>query len=183
MRTKNKLGFTLSELMAVVIIVAILTVLATGYYRKAVEQSRFTELVSITNAVAESVDRYILDKQLAGVASDDIPKPTFQELDISFPSCGNSRSCTIKGRYQIVIDAESLKAVQGQPIKGMYSDHLLHGGYIISVDTRLSENRGRIACMADTVGMDTDNKGRSFCESMGFTQCTGAEPVVCTKGN
>lgn len=175
---KEKLGFTLMELMAVVIIISILAVLGAGYYRKSVEQMRFTEILSNTNAVAEAVNRYIVEKQAEGVSLENI-KPKFSDLDISFASsCGNQgTNCSIKGRYDIII---SRNKVEAQPIKGIYANHISDGGYYISVQTHFGNPKDEVACLAGTVS-DPGQKGQSFCESMGFTQCAGSGPVKCTK--
>ena len=53
----TKYGFTLTELMVVVIIIAILAGLGLGSYKKAVERSHFTEGLQAVNAVAEAVTR------------------------------------------------------------------------------------------------------------------------------
>jgi len=161
---KEKLGFTLTELMAVVIIVSILAVLGAGYYRKSVEQSRFTEILSITNSIAEAVNRYVMEKQAAGVALENIGVPHFGDLDISFSSCaGNSNTCSIKGRYQVTM--QSRERVIGWDTKSMLS-------YQIRVNTHFGSPKDQVACTFPS------ENARSFCESMGFTDCTDN---TCTK--
>ncbi len=166
---KEKLGFTLTELMAVVIIVSILAVLSTGYYRKSVEQSRFTEILSNTNAVAEAVNRYIVEKRAEGLT--DITPPSFKDLDISFGSCGGG-TCDIKGRYRIMLNPHQF-SVAAQPLQGMFAG----GKYAISVNTHFANPKDRVACTFNEGNQDA----KSFCESMGFTQCEIGNPVICTQ--
>ena len=170
---KEKVGFTLTELMAVVIIVSILAVLGAGYYRKSVEQSRFTEILANTNAVAESLNRYIMEKQAEGLALENIPAPNFTDLDISFASCGKSNVCDIKGRYRITLNPFQFM-VGGRPTQGLFS-----GGnaYTISVNSHFVAPKDRVACSFGS----GNQEAHSFCESMGFTQCEEGNPVMCTQ--
>ena len=169
---KEKVGFTLTELMAVVIIVSILAVLGAGYYRKSVEQSRFTEILANTNAVAESLNRYIMEKQAEGLALENIPAPTFKDLDISFASCGKNNVCNIKDRYRITLNPFQFM-VGGQPTQGPFSG----GGYTISVNSHFVAPKDRVACSFGS----GHQEARNFCESMGFTQCEEGNPVMCTQ--
>ena len=74
-------GFTLTELMAVVIILSILSALAAGSYKKAVERSRLSDGLIAATTVMEAVNRYQAEKYPA--ANADYPK--YSQLDISFP--------------------------------------------------------------------------------------------------
>jgi prepilin-type N-terminal cleavage/methylation domain-containing protein len=79
-----KKGFTLLELMVVVIVIAILSVIAVPVYTLTVEKSKATELVKLTRSIYDSVERYTfrhpefndvvyfknLDIDLRGVAQD-----------------------------------------------------------------------------------------------------------------
>lgn len=81
-------GFTLAELMAVVIIIGILSAIGAGSYKKAVERSRISDGLMAATAVMESVNRYYWDNQSAS----DKTYPKVNKIDVDFPhqtSCGD----------------------------------------------------------------------------------------------
>ncbi len=57
---KNYKGFTLIEMLIVVLIIAILAAIALPQYRKATERSILTEAVTIVNQIAQANQRYYL---------------------------------------------------------------------------------------------------------------------------
>ena len=74
----NKKGFTLLELLVVVLIIGILAAIALPQYRSAVDKSRYVALMDITRALAEANERFYL---LHNKYSTD-----FTELDINIPA-------------------------------------------------------------------------------------------------
>ena len=101
----NRRGFTLPELMAVVAIIAILSALAVGSYRKSIERTRFTEAKTVAHQVAAARDAYYYDHIGLGTAT--IPL-TFANLPLELKTasgaiCSGS-SCNV-GNFTVYINA------------------------------------------------------------------------------
>lgn len=85
-----KKGFTLIEILAVVLIMGILTAVALPQYRKSVERSRLAEPLQMLPAIYDARDRLITEKGLVWNTSSFVPKPTwasqvtFPKLDVTF---------------------------------------------------------------------------------------------------
>lgn len=172
MRIKcTRKGFTLTELMAVVIIVAILAGIALSSYKKAVERSRFAEGLAAGAAVAEAVSRF--DYENDGT-SFETSRPKISQLDIGFE---NDRKCTqssdadycFKTRYFEVIVLNSnriqVNRVQGSTLKDYYF-------YFYPESRSRSSER---CCSRSQLGAD-------LCKTMGYTSCSGSGIILqCTK--
>lgn len=77
---QSKKGFTLIELLVVVLIIGILSAVALPQYATAVEKSRATEALALMSAVADSAERYRLQKDAWPGDTD------FNKLDIEVPT-------------------------------------------------------------------------------------------------
>lgn len=62
MKWLNKKGFTLLELLVVVLIIGILSAIAIPQYKKAVEKTRLTEAFTAASSLQKAMDMYILAK-------------------------------------------------------------------------------------------------------------------------
>lgn len=79
----NKRGFTLLELLVVVLIIGILASIALPQYQMAVGKSRLSELKIRTKAIDEAGHRYVLEH-------DGLPEDfDITDLDIEFPEDEN----------------------------------------------------------------------------------------------
>lgn len=76
MKNANKKGFTLIEMLVVVLIIGILAAVALPQYFKAVEKSRATEALSIMGSISAAMERARLVR-----VNNDYPT-TLQSLDI-----------------------------------------------------------------------------------------------------
>lgn len=82
MKNANKKGFTLIEMLVVVLIIGILAAVALPQYFKAVEKSRATEALSVMGSLANAMERARL------VRSDNQYPDDFSTLDIQFTNYG-----------------------------------------------------------------------------------------------
>ena len=161
----NKKGFTLAELLAVVIILAIMAAISVGYYKRSVEQSYFSEGLTAASAIAEGVNREYVRSRLDGTT---IKQPKLKSLDISIAksgSCATASDYCIKTKYfEIAVDSTGVtKAYRGTTSKYKY--------YIEVLPHFSSSNKDRIACIAShSSGVNFNAK--EFCQGLGYTSCS-----------
>lgn len=161
MYNKIKHGFTLAELMAVIIIISILAALSAGYYRRSVEQARFAEGLMDASAIVEAINRVCVERRMQGVACDSNLRLDTLDIDISRTGmaeggCGSDHCIT--SSFRITWESDSIIAIRNG---GTYS-----GAYSIQIRPHfVSTDRDQISCVGHT------QTGQSFCESMGYTSC------------
>lgn len=163
MKQLHKLGFTLAELLAVIIIISILSALGVGAYKKSVEQSRFSEGLAAASAVVEAVNRAHFDDQIEGRS---VEKHAYATLDVDLRgSCAsNTNFCRATQYFNVVIgDNDVVYAYRGT--SSQYK-------YFIEIHPNFGSSKDRLFC----VGADED--GQTFCESMGYVSCS---ELRCTK--
>lgn len=159
---QNKKAFTLTELMAVVIIIAILAGIGFGTYKKAVERSRFNEGLVAGNAVLESVTRYYYDNPDLTVTERKRPKAEYLDIGIS-----NSGDCTSGSReycfktkyFEIIIQnwGVQVNRMQGTTPKDYYL--YLYPDF---------SGRQLDACLSRS------ETGYDLCKLMGYNSCSGS---------
>ena len=152
----NKLrkGFTLAELMAVIVIIGILAGIALGSYQKAIERSRFSEGLSGAHALAAGADTYYYDNQFNA--------PT--KMSQFGVSLANPTHTT-----DLSIETKNFKYTYDKTNKFITAKRLDSASeYTIKVYTE----------MAGGVHPDECNGNADFCKSMGYTSCSG---TICKK--
>lgn len=159
----TKYGFTLTELMVVVIIIAILAGLGLGSYKKAVERSHFTEGLQAVNAVAEAVTRYYYDNPDAS----DRRQPAMDRLDIALSNADtNKRTCRAVGTQDNKYCART-KYFEVRVYDGYVSADRVKGNntgdYTIFSYPQLGTSAQQDVCRGNTT------VGSDLCVSLGYT--------------
>ena len=119
---KQKLGFTLIEVLVVVLIIGILAAVALPQYQKAVYKSRAVEAVTMLNAITQAQEVYYLEN---GEYTDDISK-----LDVEVPNeLIGSYLFTDKYSYYCV-QKRVCSATANNASMPSFAYHMLHDPYL-----------------------------------------------------
>ena len=102
-----KQGFTLIELMIVVLIIGILSAIAMPKYTQAIEKSRVSEALTMLNAIQKGVDIWLMENGY--------PNSTVELVGLS--SAGD------KLAKQMVIDAENALNCTGDTCRGKFFEY------------------------------------------------------------
>ena len=153
---KRKKGFTLAELMAVVVIISILAGIALGAYRSSLERARFSDGLAGAHALAAAVDTYYYDH---------IAEPTnLNNIAVSLARSSASGNDITTATFTYTYDGANKRVVATR----------INGNYQI----RAYSERASGGAVDECVGTDSGTDGKEFCESLGYKNCTG---TVCTK--
>lgn len=149
----GKLGrraFTLAELMAVVIIVAIIAGIGFGSYRKAVERAKFTDGLSGAHTLAAAYDTYYYDHNYT--------YPTaFSQMDVTLTGASLSGLTAVTPNFRYSVSSNMLVAQR------------IDGDYEIRVPLETTGVSSADRCVG------TNTQGQDFCESMGYSCGSGDE--------
>ena len=196
----HKAGFTLAELLVVVIILAVLTGVAAGTYRKAIEQSHMREGLAMATAVQESRDRNIVKSQLELLETYNLDPGAmhggfdkFEHLDTWFK---NAKTC---GPYNVKELGEqqfqSVTCIETKYFKvHVYMDGPVHSQMRLrNIYTEAERKTGDYSIyvysqeLGTSAGRNPDckynnDKGQDLCISAGYLSCVpDGEGGLCSK--
>lgn len=180
-RFRANLGFTLTELLAVVIIVGILSSLGFGFYKKSVEQARFGEGLSIASAVVESVNREHEDYALEDATHETFK---FSSLDMgglrsSFQACETeSDYCRASKYFEITTNGDATAAGNAGGVVIAYRGTVANHRYALRLTSSFVSPKDQVACWAVPGGSYASFDAKTFCESMGYMRCVSN---ICTQ--
>ena len=147
-----KRGFTLLELLIVILIIGILAAIALPQYNMAVMKSRYATMMNVVNTLNEAEERYYLihDKYVS----------TFDGLDIDLECkiSSNPRYCSYSWGYCAIELGTSTDRVHCQNTQN------LNNGYVQYLQFGHHSSWGR-TCWALTT--DRKDKYNKLCELMG----------------
>ncbi|MBO4675752.1 MAG: prepilin-type N-terminal cleavage/methylation domain-containing protein [Elusimicrobiaceae bacterium] len=106
----NCQGFTLSELLAVAVILAILAVMATGSFRLATEKATFTEGLQAAEKVAAAMERFYYENP--SLPYEKRIFPTMDQLDLSF---SNMKDCAVTEQLNSASQMQGIDACLNTP--------------------------------------------------------------------
>lgn len=157
-RASFRSGFTLTEVLTVVVIVGILTSIALPKYMRSVERARATEAMSVTKALNDSISAYYADKE-------ECPE-RFSQLVVSLPNlyAGNTSSVsTTNFRFSLGSAPDN---VAGTSCKGVLAERINGGGYNYTIWNPYTRGTTGKALALQCNG--SDEKNIAICESLGL---------------
>ena len=160
---KSKKGFTLLELLVVVLIIGVLTAIAIPQYQKAVEKSKAAQAITWVKAISNALKIYILDHGSRN--------KNFDELNIDIP-CekkayqGSYHCDTEDWRFSLVKPVDGSIGIRAERTSGKYKGN----GFAIwensSSSARIS---GKLYCIESTADDYTLPKG-DYCQKLFFSE-------------
>lgn len=151
-----KKGFTLAELMAVVVIIAIIAAIGLGGYRRTVERAKLTEGLNMAHQIGQALARADWERDNR-CGTLDTPW-NMLDIDSTGYTIGADK-LEITGRFKLTQDGSNIKV-----------ERLGGEAYTLEVpiDCGLSPVKLKDRCKGNT----------DFCISAGFSNCTNG---TCTK--
>lgn len=139
---KRKFGFTLVELLAVVVIVAILTSVAMPQYRKSIRRAEATEALVNLRSVYDSAKRY--------KSANSTPPLKLAGLDVEFFDANVSDASTfLIGKFAYTFSNDGVQACRlndGGYCFKFYYKHATHGKDALLCEVQNSSPTGTWLC-------------------------------------
>lgn len=146
-----KKGFTLAELMAVVVIIAIIAAIGLGGYRRTVERAKLTEGLNMAHQIGQALARADWERNNS-CGTLDTPW-NMLDIDSTGYTIGADK-LEITGRFKLTQDGSNINV-----------ERLGGEAYtlVVPIDCGTSHVKLKDQCNGNT----------DFCISAGFTNCTG----------
>ena len=168
MKINNK-GFTLVELLVVVLIIGILAAIAVPQYQKAVLKSRASQMMALVRSMANAQETYYL-------ANGEYANG-FNKLDLVLPStelCNSTAdTCRIIDNWEFAMycpsgPCESIEAAYFGPSTNVYMFKIAH--YLMNARDgyEVRENSGNLICIA-TADSTQIAQAQKVCKALGGT--------------
>jgi len=153
MHILNKKGFTLMELMVVVIIIGILSLVAMPYYKQHLEKEKTALGISSLRMFADSVERYM------ALHNENVPTDlSLLDVDIDSKKLSGDKRTYSDGNfiYSVVTGSDGKHYIKGARITGEYTL-----GYNVS-NNDYDEETGTLICISN---------GTNYCQDRLNMEC------------
>lgn len=149
----NKRGFTLIEVLTVVVILGVLASLALPKYARAVERSRATEAMASIKAINDSIYAYYAEKETCPTS--------FKKLVVNFSGTANDGASVTSKYFTFSLDASV--NVPGTSCPGAKATRL--SGYSYTIWNPFAPVAGKAQSLRCSA---TEEKSIDICESLGL---------------
>ncbi len=150
----KSLGFTLVEMLVVVLIIGILASIAIPNYARSIEKSRATEAMNMIKAVNDAIYAYAAEKN-------DCPA-SFSKILVEIPGDKVS-DVMIRGKYfTYVLNGASNSPIPGTVCPGLLAERNNGDVYRIWNPYRTVNGKRSLACNGD------NDRAQKVCKSMGI---------------
>ena len=157
-------GFTLVELLVVVLIIGILSAIALPQYERAVNRSRTAEALAVLRSTSQAVEAHIMETGEFPAHWDMLavrPIGSYGAFDVE------NDTVTSKYYKYILVDGR----IDATPISGAGADSLPSLLYVSDLAKNMTAPVAgkKLYCYYVANGTDRDSKMESVCKSMGGT--------------
>ena len=162
----NNKGFTLVEVLTVVVIVGVLTSVALPMYTRSVERSRATEAMTAIKAYNDAIYAYYVSK-------DECPTKLSQ-LIAAVGGTRNEAETTLTTKYfKFSITSKTTAKVPGTDCYGVLANRVDGGKYRYKMwhPYRRGVSTQVLECAPETA---TDKTNIALCESIGYYQASSS---------
>jgi len=171
----NKSGFTLVEVLIVVVIVAILSSIALPQYTRSVERARATEAMSMIKNLDDAVYAYAAGHQGDAVdpcAATGTAALQFSKLAITLPVSNDAANSVTLKNFKYDLQGASNVVIPGTNCKGTLATRQNGNGYDYYIWRNYSSSKSGLYCASATDNEKTIN----LCESLGIYAGSGVKP-------
>ena len=152
-------GFTLVELLTVVLIIGVLTSVALPQYMRSVERSRATEAMSVVKAINDAVYAYAAGRTGANACPN-----SFKKLVVSIPGSMTNSTTLKTSNFIYELNKATMAVIPGTDCAGVVATRNANGKFDYKIwNPYKSGTTGTSAALACT---GSAGKGKEICESL-----------------
>jgi len=162
----NKKGFTLTEILTVVLIIGVLTSIALPKYMRSVERARATEAMSAIKAINDATYAYFTEKENCNFTLNNLAVTLPEGTATSACTPGTTVACTKNFKFELKAAAAT---VPGTDCNGILATRINGGSYSYTIWNPFTRGTtGNALALQCAPTNSSDEKSIALCESLGL---------------